>query len=103
MWESARADQVAAWEEEERFAELSKVSWRKELAALQREQAAGQIRQRIGLARDDEGAIKRWLVLTPIRLNPDENGAQAMDAEQIKGESQLHPKAGEGSLLGPLN
>ena len=102
LWETARADQVAAWEEEERFTEQSIVGWRQELAALQREQAAVQMRQRISLARDDEGAIKRWLVLTPIQLNPDENGAQAMDAEQIKGESQLHPKAGDRVIVGTV-
>ncbi len=100
VWEAARADQVIAWEEEERVAKQSQAGWRQELAALQREQAARQMRQRINLARGDEGAIKRWLVLAPIRLGPGENGAQALDAEQIKGEGQLRPKAGDRVVVG---
>ena len=39
VWEAARPDQVAAWEEEEAAAAQSKAAWQQELATLLREQA----------------------------------------------------------------
>jgi hypothetical protein len=59
VWEAARSEPVAAWQEEERAAA-------QDLAALQRERTAE--RERIARARDDEGVIKRWLILAPIPL-----------------------------------
>ncbi len=87
VWAAAPAEQVAAWEAEERAAEQS-------LAAWQREQTAEQERQRLARARD-EGAIRRWLILAPIALPTGQRGAAGVDLEQIEGEARLRPKAGE--------
>ena len=86
VWEAARPEQVAAWQEEERAAA-------QHLAAAKAEQE----REIIARARD---SIKTWLVLAPINLATGESGAQGLDIEQIEGESQLRPKAGESRLIG---
>jgi WD40 repeat protein/class 3 adenylate cyclase len=92
VWEAARAEQVAAWQAEERAAAQS-------LAGLQRERTAEQERQRIARA-GDEGAIKRWLILAPIALATGQSGAEGVDAGQIEGEGRLRPKAGETRSIG---
>jgi hypothetical protein len=92
VWEAARADQVAAWQEEERAAAQS-------LAAWQRDRAVERDRQRRTRARD-EGAIKRWLVLAPIPLAANQSGTQGLDAEQIAGEGRLRPAVGDTSAIG---
>jgi len=92
VWLAARAEQVAAWQAEERAAAQS-------LAGLERERTAEQERQRSARA-GDEGAIKRWLILVPIALATNQSGAQGLDLEQIEGEAQLRPKAGETSSIG---
>ena len=90
VWEAARAEQVAAWQEEERAAAQS-------LAALQRERTAEQERQRIARDRD---SIKQWLILAPIPLATGQSGAEGLDFEQIEGEGRLRPKAGEARSIG---
>jgi hypothetical protein len=92
VWEAAGAEQVAAWQAEERAAAQS-------LAGLQRERTAERERQRSARAAD-EGAIKRWLVLAPIALATNQSGAQGLDLEQVQGEGRLRPKAGETSSIG---
>ena len=44
---------------------------------------------------NDEGFLQRWLVLAPIPFEAGENGAGALDREQLKGEAKLKPKAGD--------
>ena len=90
VWEAARAEQVAAWQEEERSAA-------EHLATLQREWTAEQERQRIARARD---SIKQWLILAPIALATGQSGAEGLDIEQIEGEARLRPKAGEARSIG---
>ena len=90
VWEAARPEQVAAWQEEERAAAQY-------LAALERERTAEQERQRVARARD---SIKQWLVLAPIALATGQSGAEGLDIEQIVGEGQLRPKAGEARSIG---
>ena len=90
VWEAARAEQVAAWQEEERAAAQY-------LAALERERTAEQERQSIARARD---SIKQWLILAPIALATGQSGAEGLDIEQIEGEGQLRPKAGEARSVG---
>jgi serine/threonine protein kinase/WD40 repeat protein len=46
-------------------------------------------------ARSPEGAIKQWLILAPIGLRAGQSGAEGLDIEQIRGEAQLRPIAGE--------
>jgi WD40 repeat protein/serine/threonine protein kinase len=87
VWEAARAEQVAAWQEEERVAGLH-------LTALLRQHTADEERQKVARLQD-EGAIKRWLILAPIPLAPGRGGAEALDLEQIEGEAQLRPTAGQ--------
>ena len=86
VWEAARPEQVAAWQEEERAAT-------QHVAAAQAEQE----RQIIARARD---SIKQWLVLAPIALATGQSGAEGLDIEQIEGEGQLRPKAGEARSIG---
>jgi hypothetical protein len=90
VWKATRAEHVAAWQEEERAADLY-------LTGLQRERTAEQERQRIARARD---SIKQWLVLAPIALATGESGAEGLDIEQIAGEGQLRPTAGEARSIG---
>jgi hypothetical protein len=92
VWLAAGAEQVAAWQAEERAAAQS-------LAGLQREWAAEQERQRLARAAD-EGAIKRWLILAPITLATGQSGAQGLDFEQVEGEGRLRPKAGDTRPMG---
>jgi WD40 repeat protein len=92
IWETAGEDQVAAWQSEERAAAQS-------LAVLRAARTAEQERQRLARA-DDEGAIKRWLILPPIALATNQTGAQGLDLEQVEGEGKLRPKAGEMRSIG---
>jgi hypothetical protein len=91
VWAAATAQQVAAWQEEERMAAQS-------FATEQREWPAEQERQRIARARD-EGAIKRWLILSPIMLATNQTGPQGLDIQQVEGEGQLRPKAGDATSI----
>jgi hypothetical protein len=90
VWEAPRAEHVAAWQEEERAAAQS-------LAALERESTAQEESQRIARTRD---SVRQWLLLGPIVLATAQSGAEGLDLEQIKGEGQLRPRAGEASSLG---
>ncbi len=90
VWEAARPEQVTAWQEEERAAAQS-------LDTLRREQAAEDERDKTVRARD---SIKHWLVLAPIPLVPGQSGAEALDTEQIPGESGLRPKDREPVSIG---
>src|SRR5207249_3714391 len=92
VWEAARAEQFAAWQEEERAAA-------EYLAGLQRERTAEHERQRIARA-GDEGAIKRWLILAAIALATGQSSEDGLDVEQIEGEGRLRPKAGKGPIIG---
>jgi hypothetical protein len=86
VWEAARPEQVDVWQEEERAAA-------QHLAAVQAEQE----RQIIARARD---SIRQWLVLAPIALATGQSGAEGLNIEQIEGEGQLRPKAGEARFIG---
>ncbi|HAB15643.1 MAG TPA: hypothetical protein DCE44_04250 [Verrucomicrobiales bacterium] len=90
VWGAARAEQVAAWQEEERAAAQS-------MAPLREEFLAEQERQRIDRERS---SIKQWLVMAPIALAADQSGAAGLEIEQIEGESRLKPKAGEARSTG---
>jgi hypothetical protein len=92
VWLAAGAEQVAAWQAEERAAAQA-------LAGLQRARTAEQERQRLARA-GDEGAIKRWLILAPIPLATNQSGAERLDLEQVEGEGRLQPKAGETRSIG---
>jgi len=89
VWKAARPEQVVAWQEEERAAARS-------LAALERERTVEQERQSTARARD---SIKQWLILAPIALATGQSGAEGLDLEQIDGEGQLRPKAGEARSI----
>jgi hypothetical protein len=91
VWEAAAAQQVAAWQGEEKAAS-------KRLAALRRKQAAAAERERAHRAQDP-GAIKQWLVLAPIAF-AGRNGAAALQQEQVSQEGYLRPRAGERIKVG---
>ena len=44
---------------------------------------------------DTEGYICTWLVLAPLPLKQGQEGAGALDEEQVKGEANLKPEAGD--------
>ena len=44
---------------------------------------------------DAEGYVCTWLVIAPIPMKAGQEGAEALDLEQIKGERDLKPKAGD--------
>lgn len=44
---------------------------------------------------DDQGFIRDWLVLAPIPLETENNGAEELDKPQLKDEGKLQPKAGD--------
>jgi eukaryotic-like serine/threonine-protein kinase len=86
VWETARPEQIAAWQAEERAAT-------QRLAAARAEQE----REIASRARD---SIKRWLILGPIKLTVGQTGAQGLHTEQIEDEARLKPKAGESRFIG---
>lgn len=49
---------------------------------------------------DDEGFIRNWLLLAPIPLEQENNGAEEIDKQQIKDEGTLKPKAGDKVKVG---
>ncbi len=51
-------------------------------------------------APDKSGFIRNWLVLAPIQLASDADGAEAMDKSQVPDEAQLKPKAGDQVTVG---
>jgi hypothetical protein len=51
-------------------------------------------------ATDDEGFIRRWLLLAPIPLAENQSGAEGLSKEQVKDEAKLKPKAGEKVKVG---
>src|SRR2546428_6942677 len=51
-------------------------------------------------APDKEGFIRDWLVLAPIQLESDADGAQAIEKSQIPDEGTLKPKAGDKATVG---
>jgi WD40 repeat protein len=90
VWEAVPSDQCVAWLEEERTAQ-------RELAVMQREAVAEEDRQKA--LRDNE-SIKQWLVLAPMPLANGKSGAEGLDIQQIAGEAQLRPRAGESQSIG---
>ena len=49
---------------------------------------------------DDEGFVRHWLLLAPIKLSGENTGAEEIDKEQIKDEGRMRPKAGEKAKAG---
>jgi WD40 repeat protein len=47
-----------------------------------------------------QGFIQTWLLLLPLSLASGEAGAEAMDRQQLPGESQLRPRLGDRVLFG---
>jgi WD40 repeat protein len=91
VWEAATVQEVAVWQDEKRVEA-------RHLAAIERERAASQERQRTARARD---SIKQWLILAPIPLaSSAQSGSEGLEAEQIEGEGQLRPKAEETRSIG---
>ena len=51
-------------------------------------------------APQSDGSISDWLLLAPIQLASDSNGAEAIDKNQIPDEVLLKPKAGDKVTVG---
>jgi len=89
LWPTPSPRQVLRWEQEEQ-------GLRQQVASLQHEQA--ELARRYSVPPEANlGAIKDWLVLTPLAL-PGRSHAAALAAlaqDQIPGEAQLRPRAGD--------
>lgn len=51
-------------------------------------------------APDAEGFIRNWLILAPIPCESESNGAVEINAQQLKDEAKLAPKAGDKTPSG---
>jgi len=51
-------------------------------------------------APDDEGYIRHWLMLAPIKLAQENNGWEEIDKQQIKEEAKIQPKEGDKQKVG---
>lgn len=49
---------------------------------------------------DPEGYIRHWVMLAPIALPGEEAGSEAIYRQQIRGEANLRPKAGDTLKMG---
>ena len=86
LWDVATPGQVAAWRDEEKYAQAQK-------SALESQQAVADEQAR-ALTSRDPGAISQWLVLGPL-LFEGYSGAKALAEQQIDKEGQLRPSAGQ--------
>jgi hypothetical protein len=99
VWEAASLAQVERWHQEQQAGAEYVAAQERALAAEAERRAAAVERDRAERAQDP-GAIKQWLVLLPIPAEC-KNGPRALREEQVERESQLHPRAGERSKVGP--
>jgi hypothetical protein len=81
VWEAATASAVQAWTRQDRAVE--------QLLAL----PAFRVRQAQGFLQD-------WLLLVPLPLAPGESSAEGLAREQLPGEAQLRPWAGQRVRVG---
>jgi hypothetical protein len=49
---------------------------------------------------DDDGFVRHWLLLAPVRLADGQSGAEGLDKDQVKDEAKLKPKEGESVKVG---
>src|SRR3989442_10303217 len=49
---------------------------------------------------DNDGFIRNWLMLAPIKLAQENNGAEEIDKQQVKDEGKLQPKEGDKTKAG---
>jgi WD40 repeat protein/serine/threonine protein kinase/class 3 adenylate cyclase len=87
LWQAATAEQVAAWDAEERAVQAR-------LTALEGQRAAAR-----ALLAHDPGAIRQWLLLAPIAF-AGQDGARALNEEQIPHEANAHPRSDDRIKVG---
>lgn len=49
---------------------------------------------------DDEGYVRQWLILAPLKLDPCQDGATGLEKVGVKNEAGLRPKLGEEVAVG---
>ena len=49
---------------------------------------------------DSEGCIRHWVMLAPIALGEGDTGSEAIFRQQVRGEAELRPKAGDKVTVG---
>jgi hypothetical protein len=81
IWEASAPEQVAVWDRQEKEARRRQATWQRPVIGA-------------------PGFVQDWLVLTPLPLEPGERTDQELEREQIRGEAELHPRAGEHILVG---
>jgi WD40 repeat protein len=92
IWTAATPDEVTRWKDSEKEAT-------ERLAALRSEREAAAERDRLSRL-EDPGALKVWLVLSPLGFT-NQSAAAALAEEQIPKEARLHPRVGE-SIAGGM-
>jgi dipeptidyl aminopeptidase/acylaminoacyl peptidase len=81
VWEAADAEAAQQWSRQDR--------------ALQDLQARNEFR-----GPQAQGFLQNWLMLLPLPFAAGETEAQALDRQQLPGEAQARPRAGERVTLG---
>ncbi len=84
------------------FEEIQAAEEREPAATAERDRAVRERRaQEQALRARDPGAIKQWLMLSPIPMEGTTDGSRALQQEQVPRESELRPRAGEAINFGP--
>jgi WD40 repeat protein len=91
IWTAATSEQVIAWDREDKESEAH-------LELERKRQADAAKRERVTRAQD-EGDIKKWLVLGPIHFGTN-SGPTVINQEQIPNEPNLRPRASEITRIG---
>jgi hypothetical protein len=81
VWEAADAETVREWARQDR--------------AVQDHLALNDVRDP-----QAQGFLQTWLLLLPLPFAAGESSAQALDRQQLPGEAQVRPRAGEQVLVG---
>jgi WD40 repeat protein len=76
IWEAATPAQVETWTRQDREEERRLAAWQWPVSG-------------------SPGFIRDWLILAPLPLTPDPSGDKGLEREQLRGEAELRPSAGE--------
>jgi WD40 repeat protein len=74
--QAASPDQIALWARQDQETALRLAAWQRPVAGA-------------------PGFIQDWLILAPIALKAGQRGAKGLEREQLPGEANLQPRAGE--------
>jgi WD40 repeat protein/serine/threonine protein kinase len=81
IWEAATPEQVARWKKQEQEVERRQAAWQRPVG-------------------NEPGFIRHWLFLAPIPQHAGRGSDDALEREQLPGETRLQPRAGETVQVG---